>query len=82
MALLIACVGIYGLLTFMIAHGQREIGIRIALGAGLKHLAQLIGSQVVAMVGIGAVLGVSIALAANKWLTSLVMKLRLPIRYP
>jgi len=71
MALLIACVGVYGLFTYMVAHRQREIGIRIALGARLKHLVKLIGSPAIIVVGAGVILGVSIALMTGKWLSSL-----------
>jgi len=71
MALLIACVGVYGLFTYMVAHRQREIGIRMALGAGSKDLVKLIGSQAIVMVGVGVFFGVSVALMTGRWISSL-----------
>lgn len=61
-AALLASVGLYGLLAFSVAQRQREIGIRMALGARPQSIAQLIGGQALLLVGIGVVLGLAAAI--------------------
>jgi putative ABC transport system permease protein len=61
-AALLAAVGIYGLLAYLVSDRQREIGIRMALGARPRDIGKLIGQQSLAMVGAGIVLGLGIAL--------------------
>jgi predicted permease len=61
-AALLAAVGLYGLLAYAVAQRQREIGIRMALGAAPRSIAGLIGGQALVLVGVGVALGICAAL--------------------
>jgi len=61
-AALLAAVGIYGLLAYAVAQRQREIGIRMALGARPGSIANLVGGQALVLVAIGVSLGLGGAL--------------------
>ena len=60
-AALLAAVGLYGLLAYAVAQRQREIGIRMALGALPRSIARLIGGQALVLVAMGVVLGLAAA---------------------
>lgn len=57
LALLLACVGLYGLLAYLVARRTREIGIRAALGARRARIVRLVVGQAIWVAGIGVVLG-------------------------
>jgi len=61
-AALLAAVGIYGLLAYSVAQRQREIGIRMALGARPRVIANLVGGQALVLAGVGVALGLAGAL--------------------
>jgi predicted permease len=71
LAALLTGVGIYGLLAYAVALRQREIGIRMALGARQGHIAALIGRQVLGMVAIGVAVGLGSAAVITPWIRSL-----------
>jgi len=70
-ALVLAAVGIYGLMSHMVNERTHEIGIRIALGALRGDVLGLVLRQTLLLVAIGAVLGLAGALALGRALTSL-----------
>jgi predicted permease len=65
-ALLLAAVGIYGVLHFAVTRRTREIGIRMALGAKSRDVVALIVGRSIAFVGAGLVLGMLCAVAAAR----------------
>ena len=70
-ALLLAAVGTYGILSYMVTERRREIGIRMALGAGYPQVIRLVlgSGMVMAVVGVG--LGIAGALALSRLTRSL-----------
>lgn len=66
MALLLAAVGIYGVLHFVVARRTREIGIRMALGARYGQVLRMVLERSLLWVGAGLALGIGMALAAHK----------------
>jgi predicted permease len=70
-ALALACLGIYGVLSFSVVQRTREIGVRIALGAQRKDVLALVVSQGVKLALLGLALGLVAALAATRFVESL-----------
>jgi predicted permease len=72
LALLLACVGVYGVLAYLTSHRVPEIGVRMALGANARDCMWLVLRQSLGMVLIGVVLGAAAAFAAGRLLGSFV----------
>jgi putative ABC transport system permease protein len=58
LALFIASVGLYGVLSYRVTNRTREIGVRVALGATSTRVARMIMGQGIALTGIGLITGV------------------------
>jgi predicted permease len=71
LATLLAAVGLYGVLAYNIARRTREIGIRMALGAGARKVRALVVREVAWMLGLGTVAGVTGAAAGGKLVQSM-----------
>jgi ABC-type antimicrobial peptide transport system permease subunit len=70
LALLLAAVGLYGVVSFSVTRRTREIGIRMALGAERPSVVWLVARYAAALVVAGAAIGVPTALALSKLLKS------------
>ena len=70
LALVLASVGIYGVVSFAVAGRYREIGVRLALGATAQSVLGLILRQTMRPVVVGAVIGVAAASAVSRVLSS------------
>jgi predicted permease len=70
-ALLLAGVGLYGVLHYSVLQRRREIGIRMAIGAQAGGVARLVTSEVFVMVLVGAVAGVGLGMASVRYVESL-----------
>ena len=71
LALLLACIGFYGLLSYEVTRRTREIGIRMALGANRADLVRMLVSQGIVLASIGTALGIVAAIAIGHLLTRL-----------
>ena len=71
LALLLAAVGIYGVMAWMVSQRTREIGIRMALGAQTRDVFQLIGGEGFVLVLAGIGMGLAGALALTRLMSSL-----------
>jgi putative ABC transport system permease protein len=69
-ALLMAAMGIYGVMSYTVAQRTRELGIRMALGAGSANVVRLVLRQALWVVGIGIAIGVPAAAAVTRVLQS------------
>ena len=69
-AILLAAVGLYGLLSLLVSQRLPEIGVRLALGASRTNLLALIAGQGVARAGLGVILGIGGAILARRWLAT------------
>jgi predicted permease len=76
LALLLACVGLYGVMSYAVARRTNEIGIRMALGAPRNNVLWLILREVFLLVGIGLVLGIGAALATTRTAQTLLFGLK------
>lgn len=70
-ALLLAGVGLYGVLHYSVVQRRREIGIRIAVGAQARSIARLVTVDVFPMVLIGGVAGLGLGLASVRYIETL-----------
>jgi len=76
LAALLAAIGLYGVMAYVVARRTREIGIRMALGATRESIAGLILSEVARMAAIGLAIGLAAALAGDRLVASLLYGVR------
>ena len=76
LALVLAAIGIYGVMAFMVGQRTREIGIRIALGARPGSVVRLVLRQALLLAAGGVVAGAAGALLATQLLSSLLFQVR------
>jgi putative ABC transport system permease protein len=71
LALLLAAVGIYGVVSYSVAQRAAEIGIRMAVGARPADILRLVVRQITSTIGIGAIIGISASLALTRYVSSM-----------
>jgi predicted permease len=71
LALLLGAVGLYGVLSYVVAQRTREIGVRMALGAKAQQVRLMVVAQGTRVVAAGVAIGVAVALASTRALGSL-----------
>jgi putative ABC transport system permease protein len=72
LAALVAVLGLYGVISYMVAKRRNEIGVRIALGASRKQVIGLVLQEALLLLGIGLTLGTALAAWAGKAAASMV----------
>ena len=70
LAVVLAAIGLYGVMSYAVARRTNEIGIRMALGAGASNVTGMILGEVLRLIAIGGVAGIGAAIAATRLLKS------------
>jgi predicted permease len=70
LALLLACVGIYGVISYLVSQRTQEIGVRVALGAQPRDILQLVLSHGTRMTTLGALVGIIVSLGLTRLMVS------------
>jgi putative ABC transport system permease protein len=70
LALVLATIGVYGVLSFLVSKRRREIGIRMVLGAQRRDVLWLVLREGARFSAIGIILGLGGAFAVTRWLSS------------
>jgi predicted permease len=76
LAVFLSCIGIYGLMSYVVVRRTNEIGIRMALGAERSNVRWLVMREVLAMSAIGIGVGVPVALTGNRLISTMLFGLR------
>jgi len=71
MALALGIIGIYGVMSYTVSQRQREIGVRLALGAQRGHVLQMVLQQGTKLALVGVAIGVGASLALTRLMTHL-----------
>lgn len=75
LALVLACIGLYGLLAYSVARRTKELGIRMALGAQQRRVIAMVVKAAIRLVAIGIALGLPAAWLASRWVESMLFGL-------
>ncbi|MBN9663730.1 MAG: ABC transporter permease [Acidobacteria bacterium] len=75
-ALLLACVGLYGVLDYSVIQRQREIGIRLALGARSNDIMRRVTTEVFSMLIFGAFIGLALGIASERYVETLLFQVK------
>ena len=76
LALILACVGIYGVLAYVVTQRTQEIGLRVALGADASNIFLAVARQGMSLAGIGIALGLAASLAVSRLLQNLLFDVK------
>ena len=76
LALLLAAIGIYSVLSYVVSQRRREIGIRVAMGASSTDVAGLVWKSGIALTAVGAVAGMVIAALGTRAISSLLHEVK------
>jgi predicted permease len=75
-ALVLAGIGLYGVLNYSVIQRRREIGIRMALGARPAHVVRRVATEVFGMVCVGSLIGLAGGLACERFVESLLFEVK------
>jgi predicted permease len=76
LAVFLSCIGIYGLMSYMVSKRTNEIGIRIAIGASRANVRWLVMREIILLVTIGIAIGVPVTLFGNRVVTNMLFGLK------
>ncbi|MES2124124.1 MAG: ADOP family duplicated permease [Gemmatimonadota bacterium] len=71
LALLVASIGLYSVIAYTVAQRRQELGVRVALGASVRSVLQLVVGDAMRMMAIAVALGIAGALLAARWVAPL-----------
>jgi predicted permease len=70
LATILASVGLYGVMAFVVARRRRELGLRLALGADPSRVLWLVMKEVVVLLGVGLAVGIPVAIGLGRFVSS------------
>jgi putative ABC transport system permease protein len=76
LALLLACIGLYGVMSYTVAGRTREIGLRMALGARRTDVIRLVLGEGLLLVGVGLAAGIPLSLASSRVLQRVLYEMK------
>ena len=76
LALVLACIGLYGLLSYEVGRRTRELGIRVALGAHHRDLSRLVIGQGILLALIGTAIGIAAAVGVTRFMSAMLYDVR------
>ena len=76
LALLLACIGLYGVMSYTVAGRTREIGIRLALGAQRRHVLDLVMREAMILVLLGMAAGIPLAMGTTRFINGMLFGLK------
>jgi putative ABC transport system permease protein len=86
LALLLAGIGLFGVLNYAVIQQRREIGVRMALGARAAHVVKRVATEMLSPVGIGALIGLGAGLGFGRLVESILFEVKatdaIPIALP
>ena len=71
LALIVAAIGLYGVITYDVAQRMHELAVRIALGARTGHIVTLVATQAFSFAGVGVTIGIVTVLVLARWVQPL-----------
>ena len=74
LALIVAAIGLYGVIAYNVAQRMHELSVRVALGAQAGDVARLVVGQGVRLAAVGLAIGGAISLAAGRWIQPLLFE--------
>lgn len=75
-ALLLAGIGLYGVLNYSLLQRERELGIRLALGARAAHIARAVTAGIFSAVLLGSGIGLALGVFSTRWIASLLFQVK------
>ena len=76
LAVFLSCIGIYGVMSYVVTRRTNEIGIRMALGAGRSNMLWMVLREILILVTIGVVIGVPVTLAGDRLVSNMLFGLK------
>jgi putative ABC transport system permease protein len=76
LAMILACVGIYGVMAYGVSQRTTEIGVRIALGAGRFGVLQMVMREALKLIAVGLVIGISGAMIGARFVSAMLFGVR------
>ncbi len=76
LAVFLSCIGIYGVMSYVVTRRTNEIGIRMALGAGRSNMLWMVLREILMLVTIGVVIGVPVTLAGDRLVSNMLFGLK------
>jgi predicted permease len=76
LAVFLSCIGIYGVMSYVVTRRTNEIGIRMSLGAGRSNMLWMVLREILILVSIGVVIGIPVTLAGDRLVSKMLFGLR------